>query len=160
MKKLVEIYERGYSRFLSIAKGRVRPGVDAEDVLAAALIRYLKAVTTGASIRNPEAYLVGCIHHAAADAIRRPHVRRERGIEHALDVPIELNLDLNLDVRAAIDLFEVPWERTAVWMFYAAGFTADEISEVFPVRSKWAWNLFFREIAGPRLKDFLNPYRE
>jgi len=160
MNSLAEIYKKGYARFLSIAKGKVPPGVDADDVVASALIRYLQAIRSGVQMKNAEAYLVGCIHHAALDAIRRPYMKRERGIEHALDVTINPNLDLNLDIRAAIDLFEIPWERTAVWMFFAEAFTADEIAEVFPVKSKWGWNKFFRETAGPRLKDFLNPYRE
>jgi len=159
VKRLVEIYEKSYPRFLSIAKGKARLGVDADDILAAALVMYLKAVKSGWQIKNPEALLIRLIHNASVDALRRPHIRREAGIEHAFDVVVNLNLDLNLDVRAAIDQFEIPWERTAVWMFFACGFTADEIAEVFPVKSKWAWNKFFRETAGPRLKDFLNPYQ-
>ncbi len=160
MNNLVEIYRKGYARFLSIAKGKVPPGVDADDVVAAALVRYLKTMEKGDPIKNPEAFLVGCIHHAALDAIRKPYMRRERGTVLTFDMGFYPDLDLNRDVRAAIDLFEIPWERTAVWMFYAEGFTADEISEVFPIWSGWRWNQFFRRTAGPRLKDFLNPYQK
>ncbi len=159
MKRLVEVYEKGYDRFLSIAKGHVRPGVDADDVVASALVRYLKAEASGVSIKNPEAFLVGCIHYAALDATRKAHIGRERGIEHSPEMAVYLHFDLNLDIQAAIDLFETPTARDAVWMFYAGGFTADEISEVFPIWSGWRWNQFFRRVAGPRLKDFLNPYQ-
>lgn len=160
MKDLADLYRQEYQRFLAIARKKLRPGLEPEDVLAAALVGYMKALTQGVVVRNPVAFLTRIIQHEVGHANARHHITREKSLELAANMTVNPNLDLTLDVRTAVGLCFAPGNRLAVWLHFAESWTVPEIAARFPIRTARQWSYYLQEKARPRLKSFLSLYKE